>query len=90
MPPVSEQTTSVKLKDALGNKVKERLDDWRDDNNDHILVNMLTKSISICSKYSLYNPEGKWRVMVQAVGRALTGKCKKEWLKLEANTTNWA
>ena len=47
------------------------------------------KSISLCVKYSLYNPEGKWRAVVQAVGRALSGKCEKEWLKLEADTTNW-
>jgi len=29
-PPTSKRTTSVKLNDAIGNEVKERLDDWRD------------------------------------------------------------
>ena len=29
-----------------------------------ILINMLMKSISLSVKYSLYNPEGKWRAVV--------------------------
>ena len=76
-PPTSERTTSVKLNDAMGNEVKERLDDWRDSDDGRALVNMLVKSISIANKYSLYNADGDWQSVVQAVGRALTGKCEK-------------
>ena len=61
-PPASEQIT-VKLNDALGNEVKEHLDDWRDGddgNPRHVLV----KSISICNKYSLYNADQDWQSVV--------------------------
>ena len=53
-PPTSERTTSIKLRDAMDNEVKERLDDWRDGDDGRILVDMLIKSISICSKYSTH------------------------------------
>ena len=52
-PPVGERQTSVKLKDAMDNKIKEYLDDYRDGNDGRILINMLMKSISLCVKYSL-------------------------------------
>ena len=61
----------------MENKVKERLDDWRDGDDGRILVDMLVKSISICNKYSLYNADGDWQSVAQGVGRALTGKCEK-------------
>ena len=61
----------------------------RDGDDGRILIDMLMKSITLCNKYSLYNPEGKWRAVVQAVGRALTGKCAKTWAKLEAEVNNW-
>jgi len=57
-PSPSEQTTSVKLNGAMGNEVKERLDNWRDGGDGQILVNMLVKSTSICNRYSLYNADG--------------------------------
>ena len=53
-PPAFERTTSAKLNEAMGNKVKERLNNWRDGDNGRILVDMLVKSILICNKYSLY------------------------------------
>ena len=46
-PPTSKQTTSIKLKDTMGNEVKERLDNWRDGDDEQILIDMLDKSISI-------------------------------------------
>ena len=76
-PPASEQTTSVKYNDSMGNEVKERLVNWRDGNNRQILVNILAESIFTCNKYSLYNANGDWQSVVQGVGRALTGKCEK-------------
>ena len=88
-PPASESTTSIKLDDALGNEVKECLDDWRDGENGSILVDMLSKSISIANKYSLYNNEGDWKAVCQGVSRALTGKCKKERDKLVDDTRDW-
>ena len=55
LPLASKQTTSLKLKGTLKkkNKVKERLDNWRDGDGALILLDMLVKSISICNKYSL-------------------------------------
>ena len=81
-PPTSERTTSIKLQDAMNNEVKERLDDWRDGDDGRILVDMLIKSILISDKYSLYNADGDWQCVAQGVGRALTGKCEKEFNKL--------
>ena len=64
-PPTSEQTTSIKLCDAMDNEVKERLDDWRDGDDGRILINMLVRLISICNKYSLYNANGDWQSIAQ-------------------------
>ena len=88
-PPASERTTAIKLNDALNNQVKERLDDWRDGDNARILIDVLSKSISICKKYNLYNNTGDWKAVAQGVSRALTGKCKKEWDKLVNDLNNW-
>ena len=66
-PPVSEQTTSLKLEDALGNEVKEKLDNWRDGDDGRILIQMLVKSIEICNNYSLYNGERQWQAVVQTI-----------------------
>ena len=74
-PPASEQIT-VKLNNALGNEVKERLDNWRDD-DDGTPRHVLVKSISICNKYLLYNTDGDWQSVDQGVGSALTGRCEK-------------
>ena len=72
---MSEQTTSLKLEDALGNEVKEKLDNWRDGEDGRILINMFVKSIKICNNYSLYMGEGAWKSSVQAISRALSGRC---------------
>ena len=87
--PASKQTTSLKLEDALGNEVKECLDDLRNGDDARILLDMLVKSISICNKYSLYNGDGEWKAVVQAISRALTGKCEKEHDKLIKDTNHW-
>ena len=88
-PPTSERTTSAKLNDAMENGVKKRLDDWWDGDDRRILVDMLVKSISICNKCSLYNADGDWQSVAQGVGRALTGKCEKEFNKLFNEINNW-
>ena len=88
-PPASEWTTSVKLEDAIGNEVKEHLDNWREGDNGRILIDMLVKSISICNKYSLYNGDDGWKAVVQAVRRALTGTREKELDKLINDTNDW-
>ena len=49
-PPASKRTTSFKLQDVMCNKVKEHLDNWRDDEDARVLLDMLIKSISICNK----------------------------------------
>ena len=50
---------------------------------------MLSKSISICKKYNLYNNTGDWKAVAQGASRALTGKCEKEWDKLVDDLNNW-
>ena len=87
-PPQSERTTSIKLQDAMENEVKERLDEWRDGDDGRILVDMLIKIISISNKYSLYNADGDWQCVAQGVGRALSGKCEKEFNKLVNEVNN--
>ena len=87
--PASKRTTFFKLQDAMDNEVKERLDNWRDGEDAPVLLDMLIKAISICNKYSLYNGDGDWKAVVQAVSRALTGKCAKHLDELIKNTNNW-
>ena len=43
---------SLKLEDAMGNQVKEKLDCWRDGDDRRVLVQMLVKSIEISNNYS--------------------------------------
>ena len=50
---------------------------------------MLVKSIRICTKYSLYNANGDWPCVVQAVSHALAGKYEKDHGKLVNNTHKW-
>ena len=86
--PVSEQTTSLKLMDDLSNEVKRKLDNWRDRDDECILINMLVRLIEICNNYSFYTAEGKWQVVVQSVSRALSGKCQREFNKLLQEVDN--
>ena len=88
-PPVSEQTTSLRLEDAIGNEVKEKLDCWRDGDNGQILIQMLVKSIEVSNNYSLYNEEGQWQAVVQAISRVLSGRCQKEFNTLVREINNW-
>ena len=88
-PPVSEQTTFLKLEDTLENKAKEKLDNLRDGDNGCILIQMLVKLLEICNNYSLYNGKGQWQAVVQAISRALSGRCQKEFNALVRNITNW-
>merc|ERR1711966_17359 len=41
------------------------------------------------TNYSLYNAEGQWQAVVQAISRALTGRCQREFNALVRNITNW-
>ena len=78
-PPASERTTSLRLEDAMGNELKEKFDCWRDGDNRRLLIQMLVKSMEISNNYSLYNGEGQWQAVVQAISRALTGRCQREF-----------
>ena len=49
----------------------------------------MIKAISICNKYSLYDGDGDWKAIIQAVSRALTGKCEKHLDKLINDTNGW-
>ena len=80
-PPASERTTSLKLEDAMGNEVKEKLDCWRDGDDGRVLIQMLVKSMEISNSYSLYNGEGDWRAVTQAISRALTGRCQRKGIQ---------
>ena len=77
-PSISKRTMSLRLVDALGNEVKEKLDNWRDGYDGRILVNMLVKSIEICNTCSLYTNDRQWQDVVQAISRALSGRCQRE------------
>ena len=88
-PPASEQTTTVKSQDAMGNKVKEHLDNWRDGDDGRILIDMLVKLIVICNKYSIYSANGDRQSVVQGFSRALAGKREKEFDKLLNKINNW-
>ena len=73
----------------MGNAIKERFDNWREGEDAQVLLNMLIKSISICNKHSLYNGDGDWKAVIQALSRALTGKCVKHLNELINNTNYW-
>ena len=72
--PEPTKTTSVKILDNMGNKAKERLPNFRDDNKGALLVKLCEKSIAICKAYNLYNDNGDWKIVAQAQYRALCGK----------------
>ena len=73
----------------MGDKVKERFDNWRDGGDARVLYDMLIKSISICNKYSLYNGDGDLKAVIQAISRALIGKCEKHLDKLINDANDW-
>ena len=89
--PVQEptKTTSVKILDDMGNKAKEKLPNFRDDNNTVLLVELCDKSMAVCKAYDLYNKNGDWRTVAQAQYCALYGKCKDTWQELMNNTRNY-
>ena len=80
-PPASERTTS--------NEVKEKLDCWQDGDDGRVLIQILVKSIEIANNYSLYDGDGRWQAVVQAISRALTGRCQREFNTLVKAVTNW-
>ena len=51
-------TTSVKILDEMNNEVKEKLPNFRDDNEGALLVELCKKAIAICETYDLYNANG--------------------------------
>ena len=53
--PEPAKTTFVKILDDMDNKVKEKLPNYRDDNNGVLLVKFCQKAIAICEMYALYN-----------------------------------
>ena len=73
--PVSEptKTTSGKIVDKMGNKAKEKLPNFRDDNNRALLVELCKKVIAFCKTYELYNDNGDWKAVAQAQQRAMYG-----------------
>ena len=71
------KTTSIKIMDSMDNEVKERLPNFRDDNNQSILVEVCQKSISICKTYNLYNEDGDWKAVAQVQHHAMYGECKE-------------
>ena len=77
-PPASERTTSFRLEDAMGNEVKEKFDCWQDGDDGRVLIQMLVKSTETSNNYSLYNGEGQWQAVVQAISQALSGRCQRD------------
>ena len=81
--------TTGKSKQSHFKTRAEHLGNWRDGEDARVLLDMLIKSISICNKYSLYNGDGDWKAIVQAVSHALTEKCAKHLDELINNTNDW-
>ena len=77
--PEPTKTTSVKILDDMSNEVKEKLPNFRDDNEGALLVELCKKSIAICETYDLYNANGDWKAVAQAQHRAMysTANAKK-------------
>ena len=82
--PEPTKTTSVKILDEMGNKAKEKLLNFRDDNNGELLVELCEKAITLCKTYVLYNDTGDWKAVAQPKHRVMYGKCKKTWQELTA------
>ena len=51
--PEPTKTTSVKISDEMGNEEKEKLLNFRDDNNGSLLVDLCEKAITLCNTYNL-------------------------------------
>ena len=82
-------TTSVKILDEMNNEVKEKLPNFRDDNEGALLVELCKKAIAICDTYDLYNANGDWKAVAQAQHRAMYGECKESWSDLVDDIRNW-
>ena len=89
--PVPEATkmTSVKILENMDNKVKEKLPNYRDDNNRALLVDLYQKVVAICKTYALYNGNGNWKIVAQAQHHAMYGECKETWQEYMNDTHNW-
>ena len=89
--PVQEpiKTTSVKILDKMGNGRKEKLPNFRDDNNGALLVELYEKAITLCKMYDLYDNNGDRKAVAQAQHRTLYGECKNTWQGLMGNTHNY-
>ena len=74
----------------MGNEEKEKLLNFRDDNNGSLLVDLCEKAITLCNTYNLYNDKGDWKAVVQAQHRALYSECKNTWHELMDKTRNYS
>ena len=73
----------------MGNKAKEKLPNFRDDNNGALLVGLCEKAIALFKTYDIYNNNGNWKAVAQAQYRALYGECKNTWQGSMDNTRNY-
>ena len=87
--PEPTKTTSVKILDKMGNEAKEKLPNFRDDNNGALLVELCEKAITLYKTYNLYDENGDWKAVTQAQHRAMYGECKKTRQELMGNTRNY-
>ena len=55
------KTSSIKILEEMDNSVKEKLPNYRDDNNRLLLVKLCQKIIAACETYALYNESGDVR-----------------------------
>ena len=60
-PPNPHDTTSIKMVDDDGNEEKERLPNFRDNDNGAIVLTLCKKAISLCIVYELYDDNGSWK-----------------------------
>ena len=65
--PGPTKTTSVKILDDMGSKAKDKLPNFRDNNNGVLLVKLREKAIASCKTY---------KTVAQAQYHVLYGKCK--------------
>ena len=75
--------------DEDGNDVKERLPDFRDNDNPAIVLTLCKKAISLCIVYELYDDAGSWKRILRAQHRALTGDCKDFLGELISDVRDW-
>ena len=73
----------------MGNEAKEKLPNFRDDNNGALLVKLCEKAITLCKTYNLYNDNSDWKTLAQTQHCALYGKYENTWQELMNNNRNY-